>query len=288
MLQRRTIRPRILSFGRIETMCRLILIPLMAATAFSKPVFEEKRGIVVIEAESTDSRLGDWKKKTDVKGFEGECHLEFTGNKAESGPPESPLEYHFKINKAGVYTLMLRARKRLETKREDISNDCYVALKGDFEAGGEAPLKVLKSDTKMFGGKADGWGWATSLDANHVKFPPQYRLNSGETYELTIHGRSKNFNIDRLVLFHESMNPREVQNKKLAESDRVEEGITARPSRVKRTLTNRDGRQTLAELVEVDGNVVVVIIDHRRHRLEVETLSPEDQVFISKWWSREE
>ena len=133
---------------------------LLAAcsTVASADTSLEKKGIVVIEAESTKSRLGDWKKKTDVKGYTGECHLEFTGNKPENGPPKSPLKYKFKINKGGKYQLTLRARKRLETKRQDISNDCYIALKGDFSPGGEAPLKTLKSDTKMFGGNADGWG----------------------------------------------------------------------------------------------------------------------------------
>ncbi|MEM9237319.1 MAG: hypothetical protein AAGB14_11110, partial [Verrucomicrobiota bacterium] len=184
--------------------CCLFICWFTAMACHAKPVFEERKGLVVIEAESTDSRLGKWKKKTDVEGYEGECHLEFTGNKTISGPPESPLKYRFKINKEGVYTLTLRARKRLETKREDISNDCYVALKGDFEAGGKAPLKTLRSDTKMYGGKPDGWGWAVMLDSNHKKFPPEYRLKAGETYELTIHGRSKNFNIDRIILFHES------------------------------------------------------------------------------------
>ncbi|MGB6222163.1 hypothetical protein [Haloferula sp.] len=266
----------------------LTFLSLLPTLSLADPVFEEKRGLVVIEAESTGSRLGDWKKKTDVPDFEGECHLEFTGNQTISGPPESPLKYKFRISKEGNYTLTIRARKRLETKREDISNDCYVALEGDFEAGGEAPLKVLKSDTKMFGGSAEGWGWAISLDANHEKFPPVYKLKAGETYELTIHGRSKNFNIDRIIFYHESLDRREVQNKKLDESKVVEEGLVVTPARVTRRLTDREGRVVEAQLVEVDGMTVVVIVGSRRHRIEVETLSDEDQLFISSWWAGEE
>ena len=70
-------------------------------------------------------------KKTAVKDYSGECHIEFTGNKPESGPPKSPLKYKLQINKPGKYTLAIRARKRLETGRADISTDCFVALKGD-------------------------------------------------------------------------------------------------------------------------------------------------------------
>ena len=51
--------------------------------------------------------------------------------RTESGPPKSPLKYKLQINKPGKYTLAIRARKRLETGRADISTDCFVALKGD-------------------------------------------------------------------------------------------------------------------------------------------------------------
>ena len=169
-------------------MRRFLLLLCLATPLAADPVFEEKRGLVVMEAESTDSSLGRWKLKTFLKGYEGTGHLEFTGNKPENGPPASPLRYKFRINKPGKYSLVLRAHKRLETKRTDISNDCYVAMKGDFTAGGSAPMKILKDDTKLFGGHAETWGWATTLDANHKKFPAEYIFNAGETYQLTISG----------------------------------------------------------------------------------------------------
>ncbi|MDP4626463.1 MAG: hypothetical protein NWT08_15160 [Akkermansiaceae bacterium] len=194
----------------------LIILPCQAAD----PVFIEDKGVVVMEAESTDSKLGKWKKKTDVEGFTGECHIEFTGNKPESGPAESPLTYKFKITKEGTYSLVIRARKRLETKREDISNDCYVALKGDFESTGKTPMKLLENDTKLFGGTAEGWGWTAKLDDGHKKFPAEYKLKSGETYELTVSGRSKNFNIDRIMLVHDSENMNKVRNSLPEESEK--------------------------------------------------------------------
>ncbi len=54
-----------------------------------------------MEAESTTSSLGAWKKKTDMPDYGGECHLEFTGNTPEIGPPKSPLKYSFRIDKDG-------------------------------------------------------------------------------------------------------------------------------------------------------------------------------------------
>ena len=186
----------------------LLILPCHAAD----PIFVEDNGIVVMEAESTDSKLGKWKTKTDIEGFTGESHIEFTGNKPEKGPAVSPLTYSFKISKEGKYSLTIRAHKRLESDRQDISNDCYVALAGDFESTGKTPVKLLKNDTKLFGGKAEGWGWTAKLDDGHKKFPAEYLLKSGETYTLTVSGRSKNFNIDRIMLIHESVNMKEVRN----------------------------------------------------------------------------
>lgn len=262
------------------------LLTLTTCLALADPIFLEKGGIVAMEAESTSSRLGKWEKKTDVADYQGECHLEFTGNKTESGPPESPLKYEFTIQKAGVYSLTLRGRKRLETKRVDISNDCYVAVKGDFESGGDVPLKVLKSDTKMFGGSADGWGWTKQLDVSHVKYEAEYLFKSGETYELTIHGRSKNFNIDRILFVHEDVGLREAWKDNPKESKTVDGGLagsSALTKNVERLLTDKEGRTVLAQLVSKDGDTLVTIIKGRRHEIAISTLSEEDQEFLLEW-----
>ncbi|MBT8044881.1 MAG: DUF5060 domain-containing protein, partial [Verrucomicrobiae bacterium] len=195
--------------------------------------FNESKGIVVMEAESTRSSLGKWKKKTDVDGFTGTGHLEFTGNKPENGPPDSPLEYTFKIHRGGNYTLAIRAHKRLISKRQDICNDCYVEMKGDFRSGNDTPLQVLKKETKMFGGRPKGWGYAVQLDVKHKTHTPVYRFKADQTYTLTISGRSKNFNIDRIILVHEDSNLKKIQHSLPAES-KLEEGARRRPTVAKK------------------------------------------------------
>lgn len=266
-------------------MKRLLLLSAMFTTSQADPIFQEKGGIVAIEAESTTSRLGKWEKKTDVADFQGECHLEFTGNKTESGPAESPLKYQFTISKGGVYELTLRARKRLETKRADISNDCYVAVTGDFESGGEVPLKVLKEDTKMFGGNADDWGWTKQLDVSHKKYSAQYLFKEGETYELTIHGRSKNFNIDRILFVHEDIGLREAWKDNPKESQVA--GASGGGSKLKappeRLLTDKEGRTILAKLMDKDGDKLTVLVKGRSHEILISTLSEDDQKFLLEW-----
>ncbi|WP_435892923.1 hypothetical protein [Oceaniferula spumae] len=189
----------------------IISLALISSLHAKPATFVEKGGLVVIEAESTSSSLKKWDKKTKVAGYKGECHLEFTGNKPESGPAHSPLKYQFKITKGGNYTLVIRAHKNLVSDRQDICNDCYVRLEGDYQSGNNTPVKILKKDTKMFGGTAKGWGYAVKLDEAHKKYTPVYQLKAGETYTLVISGRSKNFNMDRIMLIHESHKPKKVQ-----------------------------------------------------------------------------
>lgn len=263
----------------------LLLVLLPASLAVADPVFQETRGVIMIEAESTASRLGRWKLKTDVEGFSGKGHLEFTGNKPETGPPESPLIYRFTVSKAGGYTLVLRGHKNLISKRDDICNDCYVALDGDFESANDTPKKILESDTKMFGGSAEGWGWCRKLDANHKKWDPVYTLEAGGTYELTIHGRSQNFNLDAVFLLHESVGFEEIRRKLPGESPLAEgEGSAGgRANPVNRTLTHQDGRKIEATLLRRDGNQLTARVNGRSMTFPLDNLSKEDRAFIDEW-----
>ncbi|MDA7888369.1 hypothetical protein N9A86_03190 [Akkermansiaceae bacterium] len=259
---------------------KLILLFALTLPSWADPIFQEKGGLLAIEAESTSSPLGKWKKKFDVRDFSGECHLEFTGNKTESGPPNSPLKYKFTISKGGKYSLAIRSRKRLESKRADISNDCYISLKGNFDTGGKAPLKVLKEDTKLFGGDADKWGWAKTLDTDGRKLAAEYLLEPGETYQLTIHGRSKNFNIDRFLLVHESRDFRKEQQKNPPESKPAGPVIKERLSI---QLTNKSGVTIKAELISLENDTLTFVAKGRRHRIKLDTLIEDDQKAVRKW-----
>ena len=173
--------------------------------------YEEQNGLIIMEAENTDSPLDKWIKKTDVNGYTGSGHLEFTGNNQSSGPATSPLTYTFKVNTAGTYRLIIKSRKRLAGAEPDKSNDSYVKLAGDFNASPnacnnhncDAQKADLTSNTKFFGGNADNWGWAQQLDlgGHNNKRNAIYQLKAGKTYTLTVSGRSKNYNFDKIVFY---------------------------------------------------------------------------------------
>ncbi len=185
------------------------LVFLTASTASAEEIHQQQLADqLLIEAEATKSPLGNWVRKTSVDGYQGEAHLEFTGNAPDKGPPDSPLAYRFRVREDGIYTLRISAHKRLEGARKDYCNDCYVRLEGNFESGNAVPKAILAQDTKLYvhGTSAESWDWAHMLDyvhpetGEHEKREAVYKLKAGEIYTLVISGRSQRFNMDRISL----------------------------------------------------------------------------------------
>ncbi|QDU89216.1 Beta-L-arabinobiosidase precursor [Pirellulimonas nuda] len=188
-------------------------------------VHQEQNGLVVIEVENTTSDLGLWNEESSYANFTGDGYLQFTGNNPSSGPPNSPLEYRFKINQSGLYYLhMYVARDTTHGQASDLSNDAYVRVEGDYNAGpnpgnshgDDAPLSMLMSDTKFFGGNANAFAWASGnrLDPGGEtnKRVAIYDFKAGEEYTLVVSGRSQWFSADRLVFRHESVSSGAAQN----------------------------------------------------------------------------
>ncbi|TWU28679.1 PKD domain-containing protein [Bythopirellula polymerisocia] len=191
-------------------------------------VYQEQGGLVVMEMENTPSDLGLWNLEPDATNYAnptGDGYLQFTGNDPASGPPNSPLEYKFKINQPGLYYLHLRAARDTTHGQEmDKSNDAYVRVEGDYGAGpnagnshgDDAPLSMLMSDTKFFGGAADSfaWAWGNRLDpgGQNNKRVAVYDFKAGEEYTLVVSGRSQYFSVDRIMFRHASVGVSAAQN----------------------------------------------------------------------------
>ncbi|MFK8053736.1 MAG: Ig-like domain-containing protein [Woeseiaceae bacterium] len=197
--------------------------------------YQQQNGLVVMEAENTQTTdRGLWFDKTDVTGFTGASYIEFDGNQATNGPPNSPLTYTFTINQSGLHYLHMHvARETLvlngET-RTDVANDGFVRLEGDYTAGpnvgnnhsDDAPLSTLRTDTKFFGGNDQQFVWATGnrldLGGETNKRVAVYNLKAGEAYTFTLSGRSRYFKVNRIVFRHESVARNTAQNLSQAET----------------------------------------------------------------------
>ena len=186
----------------------LTLLGLLLTVAAANEPIPEKDGIIAIEMESTASPLDLWEEKTEINDFSGESYLEFTGNKPTHGPPLSPLVYRFKAGRGGLYHFYLRCARETIEERSDLANDAYIRLEGDFGAGPtpgdkhgmDAPLAMLKNDTKFFGGKDRIFVWASGnrIDpgGHDNKRVAIYELKAGQVYTFTISGRSQFFKAD--------------------------------------------------------------------------------------------
>lgn len=186
----------------------LFAILLNSIFGFSQKVYEESDGLVMMEAENTLTELHLWTSSTYFQAFSGSGHIEFTGGVVSgAGSPLSPLVYKFKINKAGDYALNIRGRSRLlEGEAKDLANDAWFKVDGDYGigAGGPPDISFMNQYTKLFvgrGGNGD-WGWGTQYDINHVQPHAIFNFKAGETYTLTMAGRSQRFNVDRILFIN--------------------------------------------------------------------------------------
>ncbi|MDF7824818.1 DUF5060 domain-containing protein [Pontiellaceae bacterium B12227] len=213
-----------------------LMIFVGASSGMSEKIYNESGGLVVMEAENTESAYDGWDfHASGAAGYPAGAvggHLEFMRYGPEGwGTPASPLVYKFRINKGGRYTLKFRAHKRLEGNKGDKNNDAFIRMEGDYLPGNpDAPLKALQTDMKLFGGAADAWGVARMLDVSykklglgkgHKKKPAVYDFKAGEIYTFIISGRSVRYNLDRMVFSHEDVEVTMKQLGTLPESGRT-------------------------------------------------------------------
>lgn len=259
------------SFLAIPLLALAIFHPApVLATVPAGSVYQESGGVVVMEAERTPSSLGTGTHRWEVHepgdvhyvhGAGDEAHLEFQGNSSNGGDPRTPLTYTFRIHQAGYYHLHLRGRARLDGQPEDKNNDCYVRVNGldgaTFGAGpnagnshmDDATVALLTSDTKMYGGLLNTWGWANLLDAggSNNKRRPVYHFNANSTYRLTISGRSIKYNIDRIVFRRSTILETSAKSMAIPESS-LSGGGNPSPSVSRIMLVDAETDRDLAEL----------------------------------------
>ena len=176
-----------------------------------------------IESENTRSSLGQWQLIKQgashyVAGASGKAHLEFLGNVPDKGEPNSPLTYTFKAPKDGNFRLLMMSSKRLEGVRGDLCNDVYVKMGGDFQSATNLNKSVLSNYLKYFQEGSvkipeNAWHWANRAEqGKHQFFNLIYTLKKGQTYTLTVAGRSQRFNMDYIVFYdNDKMTLKEAQ-----------------------------------------------------------------------------
>lgn len=167
---------------------------------------------IFIEAENTTSPLGEWKRITMgdanyIDNASGFAQLEFQGNNPDKGAPNSPLSYVFTAPKDGNFRLLMMTSKRLEGVRGDMCNDAFVKMNGNFTSATNLPTEELQEYIKYFQEGSTktpelAWHWSQRAErGRHEFFNLIYHLKKGETYTISLAGRSQRFSVDYLVLY---------------------------------------------------------------------------------------
>lgn len=148
-------------------------------------VFQEKDGMVVFEAESIFLSDG-WSMENNLDNFSGDGYITWTNDTILETNGQGLLAYVFNITKPGLYTLKMRNYHSCDDFTE--CNDIYVKM-NDSEW------------RKNFNHTVGEWDWNTQQDIDHVFSNSTYFLEKGE-HTLYLSGRSKDFSIDKIAIFH--------------------------------------------------------------------------------------
>lgn len=176
---------------------------LACLAAHAQPVYVEKNGLVVFEAEST-TVAGGWRIEKSLPDFMGTGYLNYPGpgNTTNTlGQGKDPLAYKFKINAPGKY--WLRIRMYHCTPRGDLDNDTWVQVDNlgwykYYQLGGKSTLTNCKTNPP--------WSYLvgyspTGTDASNT-VTTTFDLQAG-VHSFRFSARSYNIHIDRVHFCHD-------------------------------------------------------------------------------------
>lgn len=169
-------------------------------------IFLETDGILVFEAESISLTDG-WSMENTIDDYSGEGNITWADSTTIETNGQGLLSYNFEITKPGVYTLKMRNYHSCEDFTE--CNDVFVRMDdGDWR--------------KNFNHTLSNWDWNSQQDIHHIFSNSQFLLKEGK-HTLYLSGRSKDFSIDKIALYHndtpENAYKRIEQSKRIMDSD---------------------------------------------------------------------
>lgn len=174
-----------------------------ASTAACQGEFVEQNGLVIIEVESATA-TDDWTLRTDLAGSTGTGYYEWRHGDPDEGvigPGQGVMTYSIKITKTGMYRFLYRTAAPHSTEH----NDAWIRFRdNNTEArtdGGDVIDLGQDNWIKVYQGKGqDSWNWAAHTEEGPHQVYPTF--STPGTYRLEISGRSTQFKMDRMSIFH--------------------------------------------------------------------------------------
>lgn len=206
--------------------------PSCFATQCGEALFEEKGGIVVIEAESAPPMDARWDERIDVANFTGSSFLEWTGTDYFNSPGNGLREYKVQVHTVGTFRFQWRSRILVGTKSNE-HNDAWLRCPDATSFFGQRGSSIVYpgglglSPTpngsssngwfKVFQNQRYVWTWQTKT-SDHDSHDIYVSFDSPGVYTIQVSGRSAGYGIDRMVLSHSTVSASEARNTNLAET----------------------------------------------------------------------
>jgi hypothetical protein len=194
------------------------------------PVYLEKDGIVLIEAESASYSETSWEMDTILMGFTNKGYLVWKGPNNFNLPGRGILNYKIRITKPGTYRFTWKSRITQGSSTSDFNdswlripdashfyakkdNGAIVYPKGSTQD--PIPESSSQSNTipqgsgsggwfKVYMNSANQWRWRAATSDNDPHFIYAV-FNDAADYTVQISGRSTGHGIDKFVLFHDNV-----------------------------------------------------------------------------------
>ncbi|MEM7655333.1 MAG: T9SS type A sorting domain-containing protein [Bacteroidota bacterium] len=197
------------------------LFALLGTVLFAQSpyVFLEENGLVVMEFESTTT-YGSWMIDTTISGYVGDHYLHYTGPNYYNNPGNSLLTYQVEISTVGTYRFQWHSRIAQGTSNTD-HNDSWLRIPdaaGFYAQKGASMLYPHGSGMspnpegsgsngwfKIYQNALGNWTWNTFTNDNNP-YSIYVDFDSVGVYTIEVAGRSKGHAIDRMVLYHSSVN----------------------------------------------------------------------------------
>jgi len=182
--------------------------------------YEEKNGLLVMEAENLSSATG-WVNSTAVNGFTGNGYIDWQGANSFGNPGNGTITTKIKINTPGTYLFQWRSKVGEGTNSTE-SNDSWLRFPDADDFFGQKGNGIVypkgsgKTPTpegagsggwfKVYLSGTTNWTWSSNTSDNdahkiYVKF------NAAGVYTMEVSGRSKHHLIDRIVMSKDFNNP---------------------------------------------------------------------------------
>ena len=162
--------------------------------------YEEQNGLLIMEVESAPTS-GDWHALNTIPGYTGSSYYKWDGNGQFSNPPtQGILDYTFNISTPGRYRFHIRSYQPGPGGADE--NDVWAHFPDAQAKKYRSPDTTdLNGWFKVYQNSIEVW----TFNSFNVDFTPNdiyVDFNTAGEYNLQLAGRSSEFSIDRIVLYH--------------------------------------------------------------------------------------